>query len=337
LKAEITPRPIPVYVVVPPRTLLLDIAGPVEVLRWTNQVQEAVRFHVSYIGPTVTVASSIGMMLTEIAPLPTALPEDAMIILAGNVNQTLDMSNSRLKDDDAAESRIVRWLKTVFRPEHTLVSICSGALLAGRAGLLDGRACTTHHSACAKLASAAPKARVLENRLFVEDGRCYSSAGVTAGIDLMLHLVSRITDHRCAAEVARYLVVYIRRSGVDPQLSPWLEGRNHIHPAVHRVQDTIAADPSRDWTLETLAKIAGASSRHLSRLFHECAGMNIPDYKNRLRVALAHDLLAQTHLDMERVAERAGFASTRQLRRAWGRLHGASPREMRAAHSSRIA
>lgn len=172
---------------------------------------------------------------------------------------------------------------------------------------------------------------MLENRLFVEDGHCYSSAGITAGIDLMLHVISQITGHRCAAEVARYLVIYIRRSGTDPQLSPWLEGRNHIHPAVHRVQDAIAADPARNWTLKLLGRIAGASPRHLSRLFHECAGMKIPDYRNRLRTALARDLLAQTQLDMERVAERAGFASTRQMRRVWGRLHATSPRKVRDA------
>jgi len=223
LKAKPTPRRIPVYVVVPPRTLLLDIAGPIEVLRWANDVQDAVRFEVLFIGPATNVVSSIGLMLTEIKPLPDVLPDDAMIVLAGSVSDTLDRRASEQKDDDAAESKIVCWLIAVFRPAHTLVSICSGALLAGRAGLLDGRACTTHHSDCAELVLAAPKARVLENRLFVEDGRCYSSAGVTAGVDLMLHLVSKITDHRCAAEVARYLVVYIRRSGADPQLSPWLE------------------------------------------------------------------------------------------------------------------
>lgn len=319
------------YVVVPPRILLLDIAGPVEVLRWANHVQKSVRFELSYIGPATKVMSSIGLMLAEITPLPDVLPEDAIIVLAGSVSQTLAASAPEQEEDDDAKSKIVDWLKTAFRPAHILVSICSGALLAGRAGLLDGRACTTHHSVCAELALAAPNARVLENRLFVEDGRCYSSAGVTAGIDLMLHLVCQITDHRCAAEVARHLVVYIRRSGGDPQLSPWLEGRNHIHPAVHRVQDAIAADPARNWTLKPLARIAGASPRHLSRLFHQCAGVNIPDYRNRLRVALARDLLAQTQLDMEQVAERAGFASTRQLRRVWGRLYTTSPRDVRGA------
>jgi transcriptional regulator GlxA family with amidase domain len=336
LKTEAIPRRIPVYVVVPPRTLLLDVAGPIEVLRWANHVQEAVRFEVSYIGPVTNVVSSIGLKMTGIEPLPEFLPDNAMIVLAGNVSQRLGASVSEQRNDEVAEANIVRWLREVFRPAHTLVAICSGTLMAGRAGLLDGRACTTHYSECAKLAALAPKAKVLENRLFVEDGPFYSSAGVTAGIDLMLQLIRKITDHRSAAEVARYLVVYMRRSGGDPQLSPWLEGRNHIHPAVHRVQDAIAADPARNWTLKALATVAGASPRHLSRLFHECAGMNIPDYRNRLRIALAHDLLAQTQLDMERVAERAGFASTRQLRRTWARLHTTSPREARVAYASAL-
>jgi transcriptional regulator GlxA family with amidase domain len=95
----------------------------------------------------------------------------------------------------------------------------------------------------------------------------------------MLQLVAQLIDHACAATVARYLVVYLRRSGGDPQLSPWLEGRNHLHPSIHRIQDAITANPVKPWTLATLARIAGASSRHLSRLFHEHTGMSITEYK----------------------------------------------------------
>ena len=157
---------------------------------------------------------------------------------------------------------------------------------------------------------------------------------MTAGIDLMLHIVSRLVDHACALAVARYLVVYLRRSGADPQLSPWLEGRNHVHPAIHRVQDAVAADPAREWTLTSLARVAGASSRHLSRLFNEHAGMSITDYRNRLRVALARELLGHTRLDMEHVAERAGFASPRQLRRAWRQLYATPPKQARAIHQT---
>lgn len=327
-------RRIPVYVVIPPRLLLLDVAGPIEVLRWTNHIQTAVQFDVRYVGPSRAQQTSIGLALTEIDRLPDALPEDAWVMLAGDVGHVMlsggGIGPGPTPEDAADEAAIVDWLQTAVRPGHKLISICSGALLAGRAGLLDGHACTTHHFCCEDLAAIAPKARVLEDRLYVEDGACYTSAGITTGIDLMLHLVGQLTDQSCAVAVARYLVVYLRRSGADPQLSPWLEGRNHIHPAVHRVQDVIASDLTRTWTMSALAKVAGASSRHLSRLFHEHAGMSIPDYSNRLRVARARQLLSQTRLDMERVAEQAGFASSRQLRRAWRRLHPTAPRQARA-------
>jgi len=145
----------------------------------------------------------------------------------------------------------------------------------------------------------------------------------------MLHLVHQCTDQSCAVAVARYLVVYLRRSGADPQLSPWLEGRNHLHPAVHRAQDAIASDLTTTWTLRRLGRIAGASDRHLARLFHEHVGMTVSEYCNRLRVALAQQLLRETDFDMERVAESAGFSSSRQLRRAWGKVYKTPPRASR--------
>jgi transcriptional regulator GlxA family with amidase domain len=324
---------IEVYVVIPPRLLLLDVAGPLEVVRWANHVQTGVRFDVHYVGPSSLLETSIGLTLAKIDPLPPKLPAGSLVVLAGDVDQVMTSEGRAklqgAKADAADEKSIVEWLRSVIRPGHKLISICSGALLAARAGLLDGRACTTHYSCCKDLARLAPKARVLENRLYVEDGECYSSAGITAGIDLMLYIISQLTDQSCAVAIARYLVVYLRRSGADPQLSPWLEGRNHIHPAVHRVQDAIASDITKAWTLRRLARVAGASDRHLSRLFNQNVGMSIKDYGNRLRVALAKELLSQTSLDMECVAERAGFASSRQLRRAWRRIYPTAPRQAR--------
>lgn len=340
-------RRVPVYVVLPPRTLLLDVAGPLDVLRRANMVQDGVRFDVRYIGAAKSVVSSIGLELAGIDPLPPAgeLPANAMVVIAGSVDEIMPAVRERRdrtwadraradrhegdEDDGEDEDAIVEWLRESIQSEHLLVSICSGALLAARAGLLDGYACTTHYVNCADLAALAPHARVLENRLYVEDRQRLTSAGVTAGIDLMLHIVSRLVDHPCALAVARYLVVYMRRGGADPQLSPWLEGRNHLHPAIHRVQDAVTADPARDWTLGSLAPLAGASSRHLSRLFNEHAGMSITDYRNRLRVALARELLGHTRLDMEHVAERAGFASPRQLRRAWRQFYATPPKQAR--------
>ena len=327
-------RQIQVYVVLPPRVLLLDVAGPLEVLRRANQVQSDLRFDVHYVAPTTEVQSSIGISLSAIEPLPESLPDGAWIVMAGDVEDVMSPGGrrapARARADAADERAIVAWLRTAARPGTRLICICSGALLAARAGLLDGRACTTHHTCCEELAQIAPTAKVLDNRLFVEDGPCHTSAGITTGIDLMLHVVGQLTDQSCAAAIARFLVVYLRRGGADPQLSPWLEGRNHVHPAIHRVQDAIAADLTRSWQVRDLARIANVSDRHLTRLFSEHVDMKISQYINRLRVARAHELLSHTRLDMEQVAERAGFGSARQLRRAWRREHSSAPRFARA-------
>jgi transcriptional regulator GlxA family with amidase domain len=325
------PRRIPVWVIVPPRTLLLDVAGPIEVLRRANIEQHDVCFGVRYVGVSAIVSSSIGLRLADIEPLPARLDDDALVVLPGTADMIAFADDAPDAEVEREEAALVAWLRAHVRAEHTLVSICSGALLAARAGLLDGHNCTTHYTCCAELAALAPRATVLENRLYVEDGTRYSSAGVTAGTDLMLHMVSRLCGPAVALAVARHLVVYLRRSGADPQLSPWLEGRNHIHPAVHRAQDAVAAHPSRAWTLDVLARIANTSPRHLSRLFNEYAGMSLPDYINRLRVSLARELLGHTRLDMERVAERSGFASARQLRRAWRRSYPTPPHAARGA------
>jgi transcriptional regulator GlxA family with amidase domain len=324
-----TSRGIRIFAVVPPRLLLLDVAGPLEVLRRANLEQHDVRFEVHHVGPDRRLCSSIGLGLAGVEPLPKRLPADAIILVPGSADAVAFGDDPAAADAERSEAEIVAWLEAHATPDHTVISICSGALLAARAGLLDGHSCTTHFDCAADLAALAPAARVIENRLYVEDGKRWSSAGVTAGTDLMLHLVARLCGPAVALAVARHLVVYLRRSGADPQLSPWLEGRNHIHPAVHRAQDAIAADPSRPWTLANLARIAGTSPRHLSRLFNEHAGMSLTGYVNRLRVAFARELLGHTRLDMDRVAERSGFNSARQLRRAWRRSHATPPRAAR--------
>ncbi len=327
-------KEVPVIVVIPPNVLLLDVAGPMEALRKANLEQDAVRFVATYVGPAPVVGSSIGLSVAGLAPLPQRLPDGAFVMLSGDVAVPLAGSAGDGGDAGALEQEIVDWLRRVVRPSVTVASICSGALLAARAGLLDGKACTTHHATMAELRKLAPLARVEENRLFVIDGERLTSAGITSGVDLMLHVVAVLTGPAVAVAVARYLVVYLRRSAADPQLSPWLEGRNHIHPAIHRVQDAIAAEPARSWSLSSVAGVAATSPRNLSRLFNQHAGMSVTTYVNRMRVALARQLVMGSRLDIETVAERSGFQSTRQLRRAWGRLHDLPPSRARAEGAS---
>jgi transcriptional regulator GlxA family with amidase domain len=130
------------------------------------------------------------------------------------------------------------------------------------------------------------------------------------------------------------MVVYMRRTGADPQLSPWLEGRNHLHPGLHRAQDAIAADPARPWTIPELAALANTSPRHLTRLFQIHAATSPLDYIHRLRVALARELLTSSTLDLERIAERSGFGSTRQLRRVWTKYHTMPPSRSRGEQAA---
>lgn len=322
---------ISVFVVVPPRVLLLDVAGPIEVLRKTNLEQEAVRFDVIYVGPLPEVRCSIGLAIAGIAPLPERLPDGALVVIAGSADLPLGGSKAARALDAVHEAKIVGWLKHAIRPGIRLASICSGALLAARAGLLDGHDCTTHHACIAELSQLAPCARVKDNRLFVEDGERLTSAGITAGIDMMLHVVVQHAGHPVALAVARYLVVYLRRGAGDPQISPWLEGRNHIHPAVHRAQDAIAADPTRTWSVDKLAAVSASSARNLSRLFNDHAGMSVIDYVSRMRVALAREMLTNSRLGMDTIAERAGFGSARQMRRVWRRFHDVPPGRLRNA------
>lgn len=313
-----TSKVIPVFTVVPPHALLLDIAGPLEVLRYANAEQRDIRFDYRYVAANGTQTTSIGLGLSGLEPLPETLPDNAMVIISGSL--------SRIDADIAEERRgLSAWLGRAVKTDTTLVTICSGALLAAEAGLFDGRSCTTHSDVMEPLRRIAPLARVLENRLFVEDGNRFSSAGISTGIDLMLHLVAKLTSHAVAARIAKTMVIYLRRSGSDPQISPWLSGRNHIHPAIHKAQDAIMADPAKDWSLPTLSQTAHLSERHLSRLFRDHTDMTVVDYVNLMRVNLARDILTNSRLDMEAVAERSGFASARHLRRVWQAHHAHPP------------
>lgn len=327
--------PLPVLFVLLPNVLMLDLAGPAEVLRLASQIEGegAVDFDLQYVSPVTSLQTSIGLPLQGLAPLPETLAPDTWVVLVGSTSK---VPPARLRDYDLASAVVTDWLKRVFAPSgERLVCVCAGALTAAKAGLLEGRQCTTHHSLTTTLQAIAPTARVLENRLYVTDGPVSCSAGVTAGIDLMLHLVAKLGGPRLACAVAREMVVYMRRGGSDPQLSPWISGRNHLHLALHRVQDAVAAAPCEEWSVTRMAGLACTSSRHLTRLFHEHAGVSPLDYLHRLRVTVARELLTQSSLDMEAIAERAGFGSARHLRRVWGKYETCPPSESRTLQAAK--
>jgi transcriptional regulator GlxA family with amidase domain len=304
-----------------PRVVLLDVAGPADAFRNAN-TKVANSYRLRFVAPKPSVAAAIGLELGNLEPLPARLPDDAIVVLTGVAGESMPL--------DAPETRMLTdWLASGVTSNTLLLCVCSGSVLAAKAGLLADRECTTHFAYIEALRAVEPRARVLDNRIFVEDGAIFTSAGVTAGLDLALYVIGQQLGPRVAADIARDLVVYLRRSGSDPALSPWVAHRNHLHPAVHRVQDAVVRDPTAAWTSNQLSSVACTSARNLARLFAEHARCSPLDYVQLIRFAFAKELVTQSKLDLERVAAKSGFRSAQHLRRVWARWESLPPSAFR--------
>jgi len=305
-----------------PRVVLLDLAGPADAFRNAN-TKVADSYRLRFVAAVPNLPSAVGLELGGLEPLPAELPDGAIVVLTGIAGSSIPL--------EAPETRaVIDWLASGVTQNGMLLCVCSASVVAAKAGLLAGRECTTHFEFLEELRRVDPRARVLDNRIFVEDGSVFTSAGVTAGLDLALHVIGRQLGPRVAADVARDLVVYLRRSGSDPALSPWVSHRNHVHPAVHRVQDAVVRDPTAPWTAQELSSVACTSSRNLARLFSEHARCSPLDYVQLIRFAFAKELVTQSKLDLERVAAKAGFRSAQHLRRVWARWESRPPSAFRA-------
>ncbi len=304
-----------------PDVVLLDVAGPADAFRSAERRVPG-SYRLRFVAPLPSLTAAAGLTLGALEPLPATLPAGALLILTGIAGASVD-------SQEPATRRAIGWLRSGAAAQAQLLCVCTGSVLAGHAGLLAGRECTTHHEHIEELRSVEPRARVLENRVFVEDGTVTTSAGVTAGLDLALHVIARQLGPEVAAGVARGLVVYLRRAGTDPAFSPWVMHRNHLHPAVHRVQDAVTRDPAAAWSSVQLATVACTGTRNLARLFAEHAGCSPLDYVQLIRFAFARQLVTESRLDLERVAARAGFGSAQHLRRVWARWEARPPSAFR--------
>jgi transcriptional regulator GlxA family with amidase domain len=322
---------IDVLFVIVRHSLLLDIAGAAEAFRLANQHRGRrglpARFRLRFAAPDAMQDTSVGLMIAGLEPLPQELSATTWVVVVGQPTEHLG--------DLTPEKMITaRWLNRLLGDslrensgEHRLVTICSGTLLAARAGLLGRRGCTTHHELIDALRALAPEARVIDNRVFVVDGPIASSAGITAGIDLALHLIAEECGDALAASVAEDMVVYLRRSDRDPEQSPFRIHRRHLHATVHRVQDAIIEAPERDWNMAALARVGHTTERHLLRLFVEHARVSPLQYLQAIRLERARQAL-EHGASVTRAAEVAGFRSDLQMRRAWSRQWGGSPRDV---------
>lgn len=314
------------YFLVLPGTMLMDLAGVAEPFRIAQRFGG--RFRINFIGPAPMTRTYAGLTFQGVGELPPVLHDGAVVFVPG-----IPVSRNGTTRPSAAEA--AAWLAQVVRPEVMLCTVSTGTFLAAQAGLLDGRECTTHYDYAARLSRQFPQVRVLADRIFVKDANMYSSGGASAGVDLALHLLSELAGPLVTLEVAKYLVIYLRRSSTESQLSPWLEHRGHLHPKVHLIQDLVIRDPRADWTVAQLARTIHTSPRNLTRLFTQHAGIPPLTYLRKIRTAAAKELVANSDLSMERVAEMTGFASAEQMRRAWRKFERTRPIDARSPRRPR--
>ena len=292
-----------VFVLVP-RLHLLDLAGAAQV--FSTAADHGHPYRLTYVAEQPDVPTHQGVTLRAEVCWPELAPGDLLVVpgwraprLAGTgplARQTLD----RLTAHHAAGG--------------TVASVCAGADALGRAGLLDGRRCTTHHDVQDELARRYPAATVVRDVLYVSDDRVVTSAGIASGIDLALHLVAVRHGPAVAAQVARQMVVYARRNGDQQQTSAMLRHRAHLSDAVHRVQDRIDASFAEPLPLAGLARSAGVSERTLTRRFEAATGRTPLRYQQLLRVERAEYLIGHG-ATVEAAAHAVGFVDARMLRR----------------------
>lgn len=287
-----------------PQLHLLDLSGPAQVFSTAADLGYPYELH--YVAEQEDVPTAQGIWVRAGLTWPEPTAQD-LVVVPGWRAPTL-RANGRLA------AFTLRRLSDHHAAGGTVASVCAGADALGRAGLLDGRRCTTHHQLQDELARRHPKAKVVRDVLYVTDDRVVTSAGIASGIDLALHLVATRHGPAAAARVARSMVVYARRNGDEQQASVMLRHRSHLSDVVHRVQDLIDARFADRLPLAELASASGVSERTLTRLFGQATGLTPLRYQQLLRLERAEHLIGHG-ATMETAARAAGFQDARMLRR----------------------
>lgn len=283
---------------------LLDLAGAVTVFYESGCCGKKYNMH--YVSPYDNPGTSSGLGFTNVEPLSSVtVSMDDIVIVAG-----MEIEKWNRADDHLW----IPWLQAAAATGATISSICTAAFALAAAGLLNGQNCTTHWAWTTALQQKYPLLKVIENKLFVQSGRIFTSAGIATGIDLALYLVEEQHGAAFACLVAKDMVVYIRRDGMEAQNSIYLQNRQHINHRIHQVQDYITKHLNHKITIEELAELVFISPRNLTRLFKSATGVTIGQYIQSLRQEKAKNLL-KTRQKVTWVAKECGYNNTAQLRK----------------------
>jgi transcriptional regulator GlxA family with amidase domain len=294
--------------IVPPHVELLDLAGPAQVFTEAKSIgfEVAIEFYGYHDGSPSTSGVGFGPIKSY---KDASLNAGDFVFIPGTGHDYLQTSQFTLEKD------LFNWIAQGASRNINTCSVCTGAFFLGEAGLLDGRDCTTHWRRTEELKARYPKAKVLADTLYVKSDHIYSSAGISAGIDLALAILEQLKGPNFVHKVARGLVVYHRRDPSHTQKSVYLDFRNHINPKIHEVQDFLANNLAGENSIEALAEMVAMSPRNLSRVFKESTGLTIVEYMTELRKETAKTLLNNPDYTIDYIASQCGFKSARQLQR----------------------
>jgi transcriptional regulator GlxA family with amidase domain len=303
----------------------LDVTGPLEVFSGAATRGGAHRTVV--IGARGgAIRTSSGLQLVPDVDIGCAPVLDTLIVAGG--------TGTRGALGDRA---LIDWIEKVAPRTRRVASVCTGAFLLAEAGLLDGRVATTHWSACELLAQRYPSVSVDPDPIFTRDGNVYTSAGVTAGMDLALALVEQDMGREVALAIARQLVLFLRRPGSQSQFSAQLSGQIADRDQLRELQGWMADHPGEDLSVAALALRAGMSERHLARTFHSEVGETPARYVETVRLEAARRRLEESAEPVAAVAAACGFGTAETMRRAFLRRLGVGPAEYRRRFSPHIA
>ena len=299
----------------------LDVTGPMDVFCEANRFLEPHdHYRLEVIGVEHgMMACSNGLSLNAHRHFSEALEAYDLLLVAGGPQLPF------LDFGPAFDG----WLRDACARAIRFGSICNGAFMLARAGLLEGRTVTTHSDDAAALATACPSTQVDADRLYVQDGELFTSAGVTAGIDLSLYLLARDHGPEVALSVAKRLVVFTQRSGGQSQFSPFLTPHAEPTSAVALVQLYVLANLTGDLTIADLANAANMSARNFSRVFAKEAKITPAEFVERARVDAARVLLESTHSPLKTVAYQCGFRDAQHMRTVFSRRLGVTPQQFR--------
>ncbi|RZU42195.1 AraC family transcriptional regulator with amidase-like domain [Edaphobacter modestus] len=292
----------------PPPVQVLDVTGPLEVFSNVADYQ-------------VEVVSSDGsnqLMTNRGIKLAGAVQRDEV---SGPID-TLVIAGGPGAENGNHDSDYIRWIADAAGRSRRIASICTGAFLLAATGLLDGKRAVTHWNFCDRLAREFPKVNVLPNPIFLRDGSIYTSAGITAGIDLSLALVEEDHGHQTALTVARQLVMFLVRPGGQAQYSHMLSRQATTSEPLRELQVYMLENLKADLSVETLAERIGMSPRHFSRVCLREMKMNPGQFVDRLRVEAAQQMIDSSSMGLKEIADACGFGSADSMRRTFQRVIG---------------